>query len=164
MTGATSGAGTVHSYGITECTPGFKWCLSCSCCPIIFYLVLVVMSVIAELKNDVRSVLTLICFVIMFMLYLCSLYLFTHHGIQNDYHIGSCSYCLTETRRVSRVEQELYTLLWHPSSSRHFSGVGVALCLICVALCHPSWSFYLFMLAILLCLRTTTIQRPASMS
>ena len=116
-----------------------------------YFLVLVVMSVIAELKNDVRSVLTLICFAIMFMLYLCSLYLFTHHGIQNDYHIGSCSYCLTETRRVSRVEEELYTLLWHTSSSRHFSGVGVALCLICVALCHPSWSFYLFMLAILLC-------------
>jgi hypothetical protein len=43
-----------------------------------YFLVLVVMSAIAELKNDVRSVLTPICFVIMFMLYLCSLYLFTH--------------------------------------------------------------------------------------
>ena len=76
MTGSTSGAGTVHSYGITDFTLTFSdvylvhvvQLFFSSCCDVCH----------SELKNDVRSVLTPICFVIMFMLYLCSLYLFTH--------------------------------------------------------------------------------------
>ena len=71
-----------------------------------------------------------------FMFYLCYLYLFTHTGVQHDFHITWCSCRLTVTRRVSHVEQELLSLPEHPSSPPVFSGVRVALSLVfCVMFC-----------------------------
>ena len=50
-----------------------------------------------------------------FMFYWCYLYLFTYTGVQHDFPIRWCSCCLTVTRRVPHVKQELLTLpeLWY---------------------------------------------------
>jgi hypothetical protein len=78
---------------------------------------------------------------------------------KNDFHNRSCSYCLTVTRRVSLVDQEMYTLLWHPSSSRRFNGVRVTQFLIICSILSSTIIvlIFLFILAIVLYvfLRTT---------
>ena len=52
------------------------------------------------------------------LFYWCNLYLFTHIGVQHDFHIRVCSCHLTVTWRVSLVGQEMLTLLEHLRSPR----------------------------------------------
>jgi len=52
---------------------------------------------------------------------MCYLYLFTHTGVQNDFHFRWCSCHLTVTRWMCLVEQELLTIPGHPSSRTGFS-------------------------------------------
>ena len=65
------------------------------------------------------------------------LYLFTYAGVQHDFHIRLCLCCLTATRRISHVEEELLTIPKHTSSHPIFSGVLVARSLVfCVIICR----------------------------
>jgi hypothetical protein len=81
----------------------------------------------------------------------CYLYLFTHTGVQHDFHIRRCSCRLTVTRRVPLVEQELLTLSEHLSSPPVFSGVCVTQSFVlCVCFVDHCLSFCLFSLAIAL--------------
>ena len=88
-------------------------------------------------KNYVRFILTPISFIGGFMGYLCYLFLFTHPGVQHDFHIRRSSRPLTSTWWVSHAEQELPTLPEHLRSHLIFIGVFVAGSLVfCVVLCR----------------------------
>ena len=65
-------------------------------------------------KNDVWCISTLICFVGGSFFYKCYLYLFTHTGIQYDFHIRWWSWHWTATWWVPLVKQELFTLFTAP--------------------------------------------------
>jgi hypothetical protein len=79
-----------------------------------------------------------------------NLYLFTHTGVQNDFHIRRCSCRLTVTRRVPLVEQELLTLSEHLGSPPVLSGVRVARSLIfCVMFCSSLFVLFLWPLCCL---------------
>jgi hypothetical protein len=58
--------------------------------------------------------------------------LFTYTGVQHDFHIRLFLCCLTATRRISHVEEELLTIHKHPRSPPIFSGVLVARSLVFV--------------------------------
>jgi len=106
----------------------------------------VVMYATIPLKNDVRFVFTLICFVrgSCFIYVSC---IFTYTGVQPNCHIGWCR--LTVTRQVSLVEQELLTLP-NLSSPSDFSGVRFARSLVfCVMFCR---SLFVFLSFSLLCM------------
>ena len=59
-----------------------------------------------------------LCFLkgVHFILYLCYLYLFTHIGVQHDFHVRWCFCLLTATRRVRLKGHELHTLQDYTSS------------------------------------------------
>jgi len=74
-------------------------------------------------------------------------YLFTHTGVQHDFHVTWCLCRLTVTRRVSLVEQEPLNLPEHQSSLPVYIGVRVAWSSVfCVTFCRSM--FVLFLLAI----------------
>ena len=81
------------------------------------------------------------------MLYLCYLYLFTHTGVQHDFHIRWWMCRLTVAWWVSHVEQELLTHPEYLSSLPVFSGVRVARYLVLWIVVCP---FVLFLLTIVM--------------
>ena len=74
------------------------------------------------------------------MFYLCYLYLFMHTGVLHYFPIIWCSPCLTVTRQMSYVEQELLTLTENWSSSQFFNGVHVTRSLV-LCVCFVDWCF-----------------------
>ena len=67
--------------------------------------------------------------------------LFTHTGVQHDFHIILCSCDVTVTRCVSLGKQELLTLPEHLGSYQVFSGVHVAQSLFFSVVCWRSLLF-----------------------
>ena len=84
-----------------------------------------------------------------FMFYLCHLYLTTHNGVQQDFHIKWCAFRLKVTRHVPHMEQDLHTNTEYLSSSPIILWSVAQSLVFCVVLCI-FFTFVLFLLAIVL--------------
>ena len=94
--GATCGASTAYSSGTLEFAPFFTCLNEVRAVHFIksrVFICLVPCPIRLPRKNNVRFVLTHICFVRGFTFYLCYLYLFTHTDVQHDFNIRWCSHC-----------------------------------------------------------------------
>ena len=91
----------------------------------------------------------LIVFSSEFMFYLCHLYLTTHNGVQQDFHIKWCAFRLKVTRHVPHMEQDLHTNTEYLSSSPIILWSVAQSLVFCVVLCI-FFTFVLFLLAIVL--------------
>ena len=85
-------------------------------------------------------------------MFLLLLYLSMYTGVQHDFHVIWCSCCLTVTRRVSLVEQELLTLPEHLSPPPVLvMFVFLDLFVFCVVFCRSLFvllSFFFFPLSV----------------
>ena len=73
------------------------------------------------------------------------IYHFTYNGVHHDVNIRWCSCCLTVTRRVSLVEQELLTLPEHLSLPRVYCEVRVTRSLVlCGVFCRSLFIVFRF--------------------